>query len=138
MSDSANEETGKETPVAATENSTEALKATSSADVSSDDKTMAILAHALPIIVGFWAPLLIWILKKDSSSFIDAEGKEALNFQISLFIYYSVCILLTVIIIGAIVLPFLWIFSVVVMVMAALQVNKGGGYKYPLCIRLIK
>jgi uncharacterized Tic20 family protein len=51
--------------------------------ISQDEKTMAMLAHGLPILVGFWAPLIIWLLKKDQSPYIAEQAKEALNFQIT-------------------------------------------------------
>ncbi|HTL31303.1 MAG TPA: DUF4870 domain-containing protein, partial [Tepidisphaeraceae bacterium] len=43
-----------------------------------DSKTMALLCHLLPIFTGFLGPLIIWLIKKDSSPFVDDQGKESL------------------------------------------------------------
>src|SRR5687767_6174019 len=51
-----------------------------------DDKTMATLAHVLGIFTSFVGPLIIWMIKKDTSPFVDDQGKEALNFQLTLLI----------------------------------------------------
>src|SRR5689334_1430002 len=53
-----------------------------------DDKTMAMLSHLLGIVLGFVGPLIIWLIKKDQSPFVDDQGKESLNFQIMLVIGY--------------------------------------------------
>src|SRR5690348_1357609 len=55
-----------------------------------DAKTMALLCHLLPIFTGFLGPLIIWLVKKDSSPFVDDQGKEALNFQITAFFGYLI------------------------------------------------
>src|SRR2546423_4278523 len=50
-----------------------------------DSKTMAMLAHLLGIL-GFLGPLIIWLIKKDQSPFVNDQGKEALNFHLTLLI----------------------------------------------------
>src|SRR5713101_1507943 len=51
-----------------------------------DDKTMGMICHFLGIILGIIGPLIIWLIKKDQSKFVDDQGKEALNFQLTLLI----------------------------------------------------
>ena len=51
---------------------------------------------------NFIAPLLIWTFNKEHS-FVDDHGKEAINFQLSIFIY--------TLIVGIICLPFALIFA---------------------------
>src|SRR6266852_3321441 len=55
-----------------------------------DDKTMGMICHLLGIILGIIGPLIIWLIKKDQSKFVDDQGKEALNFQIVLLILHLV------------------------------------------------
>ncbi len=104
---------------------------------SSDDKTMGMLAHLLGMFVGFWGPLIIWLVKKDESPFVDDEAKEALNFQISRMIYWTIVSALSMVFIGFLIMPVLAIFELVVMILGTIEATKGGGYKYPLCIRFI-
>jgi uncharacterized Tic20 family protein len=102
---------------------------------TSDEKTMAILAHVLTLAVGFIAPLVIYLLKKDESTYVTAHAKESLNFQITLFI---VVIILVVTVIGVLLLWVVGIFALVLVIVATIKANDGKLYKYPLNIRLIK
>ena len=84
------------------------------------------------------APLIIWLIKKAESPLVDDQGKESLNFQISMTIYAIVAGLLTLIFIGFILLIALVIFELVIVIIAAVKANSGEKYRYPLCIRFIK
>src|SRR5262249_14131163 len=57
-----------------------------SSEVTSDDRTMGMLCHLLGALLSWLGPLIIWMIKKDQSRFVDDQGKEALNFQITLLI----------------------------------------------------
>lgn len=93
----------------------------------------------VPVIVsGVIAPLIIWLIKKDEDPFIDENGKEVVNFQISISIYSMACIPLVFIVIGVPLLIGVWIFDLVCIIIAALKANEGQHYRYPLTIRLIK
>ena len=84
------------------------------------------------------APLIIWLLKRDSSPYVDEHGKEALNFQISMAIYGIVVFVLCFVIIGFLLIPVLFIADLVFMIMAAIKANDGQSYQYPLTIRFVK
>lgn len=102
-----------------------------------DDKTMGLLAHLLGIILGPIGPLIIWLMKKDTSPFVNDQGKEALNFQITLAIGYVAGIILSFFCIGFLVLPVVFIASLVFSILAALQAKDGIAYRYPFALRLI-
>ncbi len=103
-----------------------------------DERTMAMLAHLLGYFVTFIAPLVIYLVKKDESPFIREHAKEALNFQISMAIYFIISIILIVVLIGILGLIFLGFFSLIVSIVAAIKANEGKPYRYPMCIRFIK
>lgn len=105
---------------------------------SVDDRNLAMLAHLLGIVTGFIGALIIWLIKKDQSAFIDEQGKEALNFQITVMIGYAIAMALTMILIGALLFPVLLIANLVFCILAAVAVSKGEHYKYPIAIRLLK
>lgn len=105
---------------------------------SNDDRNMAMLAHLLGIVTGFVGALIIWLIKKDQSAFVDEQGKEALNFQITILIGFVCAGILTVILIGALLMPVLLIVNLVFCILAAVAVSKGEHYKYPFAIRLLK
>jgi len=83
-------------------------------------------------------PLIIWLIKKEEDPFIDYNGKESLNFQISISIYMIAAGFLTMILIGIVLFPAVGIFGIVVVIIASLKANKGEKYRYPLCIRFIR
>lgn len=85
-------------------------------------------------IVG---PLVMWTIKKDEFPLVEDQGKEALNFQISMTIYIIVAVILILLLIGIPLLIGLGIFDLIVTVIAAINANDGVKYRYPLCIRFV-
>ena len=103
-----------------------------------DSKTMALLCHLLGIFTWLVGPLIIWLVKKDTSPFVDDQGKEALNFQITLTIAYVVGIITSCIGVGFIIIMAVWVLNLVFCILAAMKANEGVAYRYPFAIRLIK
>ena len=83
-------------------------------------------------------PLIIWLIKKEEFPFVDEQGKESMNFQISLMIYGIISGILCFIVIGFILLGALVIFDIVMVIMAAIKTSEGKPFLYPLTIRMIK
>ncbi|MBS1746295.1 MAG: DUF4870 domain-containing protein [Bacteroidetes bacterium] len=102
---------------------------------TSDEKTMALLSHLLTFFFPILGPLIIYLVKKDESSFVAYHAKESLNFQITLFI---ICFLLFISIVGILLLWAVGIISVILVIVATIRASEGKLYKYPFCIRLIK
>jgi uncharacterized Tic20 family protein len=103
-----------------------------------DSKTMSLLAHLLGILIGFIGPLVIWLLKKDTSPFVDDQGKESLNFQLTLLIGYIIAGATSCIFIGMLIFPIVWIVGLILGIMGAMKANEGVAYRYPVNIRFIK
>ena len=106
-----------------------------------DEKMMGMLAHILGAVASFLGPLIIWLIKKDESPFVDDQGKEALNFQITIVIgYVASGILGLVPVIGCltvILIPALAVTSLIFGILGGLEANKGVAYRYPFALRLI-
>jgi len=102
---------------------------------TSDEKTMAILAHVLTLVAWFIPPLIIYILKKDESAFVTQHAKESLNFQITITL---AAIVLAITIIGLMLLWALGVVALVFIIIATVRASEGKRYKYPLNIRFIK
>ena len=96
------------------------------------------LAHLLGIVTGFFGALVIWLLKKDQSAFIDEQGKEALNFQLTMLIGFIGAWILIYVFIGVILMPILVMANFVFCIIAAMAVSKGEHYQYPIAIPLLK
>ena len=110
-----------------------------------NERKWAMLCHlsAFSVYVGvpfgnILGPLVIWLVKRDESPFVDEQGKEAINFHLSMTIYGFVAAILCVILIGFPMLFALWISSLVLVVIAAVKSNDGHWYQYPITMRLLK
>ncbi len=107
-------------------------------EADSDSRAWAVAAHLLPWVgVGFLGPLIVWLIKREESPFVEEHAREALNFQISFLIYMIVSALLMLVIIGFFLFIGIGIFGFVVMIIAAVKAANGERYRYPLTIRFI-
>ncbi len=116
-------------------------------ETNKDARMWAMFAHlagfggiVIPAIGAVIGPLVIWLLKKEEHPFVDEQGKEALNFQITMLIYGCAAGLLTLLCIGFVLAVAVVIVDVVFVVIAAIKANDGYHYRYPypLIIRFVK
>ncbi|MBD9483135.1 DUF4870 domain-containing protein [Pseudomonas sp. PDM14] len=111
---------------------------------SQDARQWAMFCH-LAALIGLvfpfgnlLGPLIVWQLKREVDPFIDDQGKEAMNFQITVAIAAVVCMLLMVVVVGFLLLPLIGLLALVLSIIAGVKANEGKAYRYPLCWRLIK
>ncbi len=109
-----------------------------SAEVSKDARMWAMFCHLLGLFTCFIGPLIIWLIKKDEDPFIDNQGKEALNFQITVAIAGIVSAVLTVVCVGFFLGIAVSIADLVFCILASIKANGGEKYRYPVSIRFIK
>ena len=103
---------------------------------TADDRNMATLAHVLSIFTWFVGPLVIWLVKKDTSRFAADQAKESLNFQITCLIGYALGAATTPFFcLGFLILPVVYVFHIVMAIIAATKTNAGIAYRYPVAIR---
>jgi uncharacterized protein len=95
-------------------------------------------AGALVPFTNFLVPFLIWITKKDEYEFVDDQGRESLNFQISLAIYSIIGALLIFLVVGIFFLVVVALFAIVQVIKASIAASNGTKYRYPFCFRFIK
>ena len=103
-----------------------------------DEKNLALIMHVLSL-VGFSliGPLIVWLMKKDESAFIDAQGRELLNFQISFLIYAIVCIPLCFVLIGIPLLIVVGIASFILTIIGLVKATEGKIYRFPVTIKML-
>ena len=111
--------------------------------VNKEERTWAMFAH-LSAFVGHFipfghilGPLVIWMIKKNEMPFVNDQAKEALNFQITMTIYFIVAGLLCLVLIGIVLLPLVWLFDIIFTIIAAVKANDGVAYRYPGTLRLV-
>ena len=122
------------------EESTLAIEATP----SKDERTWAMLCH-FSTYIGFIfpfgniiVPLIIWLSKREDLPLVEDQGREALNFQISMTIYFIISGILCIILIGIPIVIGLIIFDFIITIVAAISANDGKYYRYPINLKLIK
>ena len=110
-----------------------------------DERTWGMIAHLsafavflFPLGGNILAPLIIWLTRRDTSTFVEAEAKEALNFNISVSLGWIVCGLLTFALIGLPLGVVLFLGWLVLTIVAAVKASEGVGYRYPFALRLVK
>jgi uncharacterized protein len=117
----------------------------SSASPTRDERTWAMIAHlsafavfVFPLGGNIIAPLILWLARRDTSAFVDAEAKEALNFNISVSLGWIVSALLTFVLVGIPLAVLLFLGWLVMIVIAAIRASEGMGYRYPISLRLVR
>ena len=112
-------------------------------ELSQDERNWGMFAHLSALAGAVFpfgsviGPLVVWLLKKDEMPFVDDQGKEALNFQITMAIALVLCFALMFVLIGVLLLPLVIIFDLVMIIIGTVEANKGNRYRYPFALRLI-
>ncbi len=115
-----------------------------SGSADKDARTWAMITH-LTALAGFilpfgnlLGPLIVWAIKKDEHAFVNEQGKEAINFQLTMTIAFIVAFILIFVVIGIPLLVLLCIFNLIMIVVAAVKANDGTHFRYPVSIRFFK
>ena len=104
----------------------------------SDEKLWATLIHVLGIFFSFIPALIGYIVFRDRGPLIKEHSTSALNFQLTMLIGLVVGYITMFIIIGFIIVPAVYIVTIIFSIMAAIAANSGQLYKYPLSIQFVK
>ncbi len=110
------------------------------------ETNMALLCHLLPLanyavpipFGNIVAALVVWLIKKDEMPFVNDQGKESLNFQITVTIAYIAAIVLCFVMVGFLLLPVIGVLHVVFAIIATVKSSNGEYYRYPICLRFVK
>jgi len=117
----------------------------SGAPPTQDERTWGMIAHlsafavfVFPLGGNILAPLVIWLTRRDTSAYVAMEAREALNFNISVALGWIVCGSLVFALIGIPLGAALFLYWLVMAVIAAVKASEGVGYRYPFSLRLVK
>lgn len=112
--------------------------------VSSEERQWGMFCHLAAlggIVIPFGnvvGPLIVWMVKKAEMPFVNEQGMEALNFQISMTIYLIVTGLLMFVLIGFLLFPVVAVADLVLLIIAGIKASNGESYHYPVTIRFLK
>ena len=100
---------------------------------------IALCGFMVPPIASTVAPLVLWLMKREDGAFIDDQGRESVNFQITMLIYFAIsAILIPMLGLGVILMVAVVVFDFVCILVATVKASEGVTFRYPACIRLIK
>lgn len=112
--------------------------------LTESERTWAMLCH-LSALSGFFfpfgailGPIICWMSKKDESVWVYINGRNSLNFQLSMLLYMVLAIPLIFIIIGIPIVAFLGVLKLICTIIASIRASKGESFKYPLVIPFIQ
>ncbi|MFN7251462.1 MAG: DUF4870 domain-containing protein [Anaerobacillus sp.] len=105
--------------------------------VEQEERTLAMLIYLISFFTAFIGPLVIWLLKKDESEFIDHHGREYFNFLISFTIYGIISTILIILLIGIFLLIVLGIAAFILTIIAAIRAYEGEHYRFPFIFRIL-
>jgi len=88
--------------------------------------------------LGFFLPLILWLINKDNNTRVNANGKEIMNFIISMIIYAVISGILCIILVGFFLLGLIAVLHIACAIIAAIRASHGENYIYPLTIRFLK
>jgi len=94
-----------------------------------------LLGNGIGFLIG---PLIVWLMKREDHPFIDRQGKEAVNFQITMFIILLISLILALVLIGFLFMLIVAFLMTILPIIAAVKANDGEDYRYPFSIRFLK
>lgn len=112
--------------------------------ISKEQKNWAMIGHLSALLFlwsgigGMLGPFIVWLMRKDDMPFAAQQAKEALNFQITMFLLGILAWILALILIGFLLLGILFIVDLVLTIIAAMKAGEGIAYRYPFNLRLVK
>jgi uncharacterized Tic20 family protein len=109
---------------------------------SSNDRLWSVLCHLSYFfgfaLISFLFPMTVFLVTKGDSPYVVHHAREALNFHLSLLVYFICCIPLCFIVIGFPLLGVVAITGIVCSIVAAVKASKGEYYEYPVTIRFVR
>ncbi len=99
---------------------------------------VAVFAGAVIPGANIVAPLVIWLLKKDEYAFVNEQGKEVVNFQITVTIALGISFILSFFIIGFFLMIAVGVVSLIYTVLGIIKTSEGLSYRYPMSIKILK
>lgn len=105
---------------------------------SQEERVLAAVLYVASFFTIFIGPLIIWLIKKEDSAFIDYHGKEYFNFLISYTVYTVVSIILMIVLVGVLTIWLVGVYVFIFTIIAAVKAYEGETYRIPLVFRIIR
>ena len=109
-----------------------------------DERSLGSAAHLLSLcglmvpLANIVAPTILWASKKGSHRFLDHQGREAINFNITMTLAAGVGVLLSPLLVGLLILPVVALLWLSLTIVAGVKANAGEWYRYPLSVPFLR
>ena len=107
-------------------------------DEDNDSKFWLLTLHLSNFFCIVVIPLIIWAWKKEEDHEIDVQGKDVINFQLSMMIYLFASSILVFVLVGIVFLLVLGGYITIITIINSIKVLTDNDYKYPFTIKFIK
>jgi uncharacterized protein len=110
--------------------------------VTTTDRNWAVAAHlsgfvAAYIALGFLGPLIVMITEGSRRPFVRRHAVEALNFNLSILLWFAISAVLVLVLIGLVMLVAVGILYLVATILGAMAASRGEDFRYPMTIRFV-
>ncbi|MFB6466164.1 DUF4870 domain-containing protein [Cytobacillus sp. Hz8] len=105
---------------------------------SQDERILAAAIYGISFFTVFIGPLIIWLIKRNDSAFVDYHGKEYLNFLISYAVYSIISVVLMLVLIGFLLIWVVGVLGFIFTIIAAVKAYDGQAYRFPFIFRIIR
>ncbi len=105
---------------------------------SQDERLLATAIYVTSFFTTIVGPLIIWLLKKNESAFIDNHGKEYFNFVISYAAYALISSILMIVLIGFVTIWIVGVLGFIFTIVGAVKAYEGKEYRIPLVFRILR
>lgn len=111
------------------------------APLTADSRNLGMLAHLSAFVTflgipSLFGPLAVWLIKRDDP-YVEAQAKEALNFNLSFTLYGVVAAVSIILLVGLVALPAVLVTWFVLVIVASVRASNGQSYRYPFTIRFV-
>ncbi|MBZ9650706.1 DUF4870 domain-containing protein [Psychroflexus montanilacus] len=109
-----------------------------------EDRQLLLFTHLSQLLTyitgfgGFVVPLIIWLMQRDKIEQMDEQGKQILNFQLTMILAALVSIPLMLILVGFVIAALVGLLSLIFPIVNAIKANNGEPTHYPLSIMFFK
>lgn len=100
--------------------------------------------HASGLLLFTGIPLLnflvcyyLWVSNRSKSAYLDYQGREAICFQVTIYLYLLMCLFMAYVIVGAFAIPLLLLFHLLATLAAVIITVRGKQFRYPANISII-
>ena len=109
--------------------------------LAANDRLWSVLCHLSYFfgfaLISFLFPMTVYLVMRTDSAYVTHHAREALNFHLSLLLYFICCVPLCFLVVGIPLIIAIAVTGIVCSIVAAVKASGGNYYQYPITIRFV-